>query len=94
MTADIITIGDELLIGQITDTNSKWIAEKINLLGFKIRQITSVADEKDHIINVVVKTVRELACYILIGSVVGYPAMLFERYWQIKVPSVPSDNIA
>jgi len=49
MKADIITIGDELLIGQITDTNSQWIAEQLNLIGFEIRQITSVSDEKEHI---------------------------------------------
>ncbi|NPA44259.1 MAG: competence/damage-inducible protein A [Chlorobi bacterium] len=49
MKADIITIGDELLIGQITDTNSQWIAEQLNLIGFEIRQITSVSDDKKHI---------------------------------------------
>jgi nicotinamide-nucleotide amidase len=51
MKADIITIGDEILIGQITDTNSKWIAEQINLIGFNIRQITSVGDDKIQIMN-------------------------------------------
>lgn len=52
MNADIITIGDEILIGQITDTNSQFIAERLNIAGFKIRQITSVADDKKHIISV------------------------------------------
>ncbi len=52
MKADIITIGDEILIGQITDTNSQWIAEQLNLAGFEIRQITTVADDKQHIMNV------------------------------------------
>ncbi|MCF6365193.1 MAG: competence/damage-inducible protein A [Bacteroidales bacterium] len=46
MKADIITIGDEILIGQITDTNSQWIAEQLNLVGFEIRQITTVGDDK------------------------------------------------
>ncbi|NOZ34385.1 MAG: competence/damage-inducible protein A [Chlorobi bacterium] len=52
MKADIIAIGDEILIGQITDTNSQFIAERLNLSGFEIRQITSVADDKNHIITV------------------------------------------
>ncbi len=52
MKADIITIGDEILIGQITDTNSQYIAEKLNSAGFEIRQITSVADKKEQIINI------------------------------------------
>lgn len=42
MLAEIITIGDEILIGQIIDTNSAWIAKEFNTLGIKIHQITSV----------------------------------------------------
>ncbi|MCX6227777.1 MAG: molybdopterin-binding protein, partial [Bacteroidia bacterium] len=50
MDADIITIGDEILIGQIVDTNSAWIAQKLNAEGINIRQITSISDHPDHII--------------------------------------------
>ena len=46
MQADIITIGDEILIGQIVDTNSRWIANQLEEAGVKVRQITSVSDEK------------------------------------------------
>lgn len=49
MLAEIITIGDEILIGQIIDTNSAWIAKEFNTLGIKIHQITSVSDEASHI---------------------------------------------
>ena len=52
MNADIITIGDEILIGQITDTNSQWIAENLNSAGFNIRQITSVGDDKKKIFDI------------------------------------------
>lgn len=51
MTAEIITIGDEILIGQIIDSNSAWMAEKLNLAGIKVYQITSVSDDETHIIN-------------------------------------------
>ena len=50
MLAEIITIGDELLIGQVVDTNSAWMAEKLNENGIELYQITSVHDDRDHII--------------------------------------------
>lgn len=50
MRAEIITIGDELLIGQVVDTNSAWIAEKLNEYGIELYQITSVHDSREHII--------------------------------------------
>ena len=49
--AEIITIGDELLIGQVVDTNSAWIAQQLNLIGISVNQITSVSDDEAHIIN-------------------------------------------
>jgi len=46
---EIITIGDEILIGQIVDTNSAWMAVELNKSGFEIAQITSVHDQADQI---------------------------------------------
>jgi len=51
MLVEIITIGDEILIGQVVDTNSAWLAEQLNLLGIKVKQITSVSDNEEHIIT-------------------------------------------
>lgn len=45
MQAEIITIGDEILIGQIIDTNSAWIAQQLNAIGIRVKQISSVADD-------------------------------------------------
>ena len=50
MRAEIITIGDELLIGQVVDTNSAWMAQKLNEQGIELYQITSVHDDREHII--------------------------------------------
>ena len=50
MRAEIITIGDELLIGQVVDTNSAWMAEKLNEQGIELYQITSVHDDRAHIV--------------------------------------------
>ena len=46
---EIITIGDEILIGQIVDTNSAWMAKELNKVGFELAQITSVHDKAEHI---------------------------------------------
>jgi len=51
MRAEIITIGDEILIGQIVDTNSAFIAKELNKIGIEIHQITSVHDDKHHILQ-------------------------------------------
>lgn len=51
MQAEIITIGDELLIGQVIDTNSAFIAKQLNKIGVSVYQITSVQDDKDHILQ-------------------------------------------
>ena len=50
-TASICTIGDEILIGQITDTNSAHISRALNSLGIKVTQMLSIGDDHDAIIN-------------------------------------------
>lgn len=51
MLAEIITIGDEILIGQIVDTNSAWMATELNKIGLSVKQITSVSDDREHILK-------------------------------------------
>jgi len=51
MLAEIITIGDEILIGQIIDTNSAWMAARLNETGVRVKQITSVSDSREHILE-------------------------------------------
>jgi len=51
MRAEIITIGDELLIGQVIDTNSAWMAESLNGIGIGVIQITSVPDREPAIVQ-------------------------------------------
>lgn len=53
MKAEIITIGDEILIGQIIDTNSAWIANELNLIGIDVVRKTSVSDNKNEIIKAI-----------------------------------------
>ncbi|MBL0329193.1 MAG: competence/damage-inducible protein A [Bacteroidetes bacterium] len=48
---EIITIGDEILIGQIVDTNSAFIAQLLNMNGMSVKQISSVSDDREHILK-------------------------------------------
>lgn len=70
MKAEIITIGDEILIGQIVDTNSAWMAQQLNLAGIKVKQITSVSDDRQHILDSL-KQASERADIILITGGLG-----------------------
>jgi nicotinamide-nucleotide amidase len=49
--ASVITIGDELLIGQVVDTNSAWIAQELNKAGIWMRRRVAVGDDQDEIFN-------------------------------------------
>ena len=48
---EVVTIGDEILIGQIVDTNSAWMATELNKCGFELVQITSIHDDEKHIVD-------------------------------------------
>src|SRR6478672_10800808 len=52
ITACIITIGDELLIGQTIDTNSSWMAQQLNALGIDVRRRIAIGDTRDAIMSV------------------------------------------
>ncbi len=68
MNAEIITIGDEILIGQITDTNSKWIAEELNKIGVSVYQITSIQDDRLHILKALKEAQSNANIVILTGG--------------------------
>lgn len=70
MKAEIITIGDELLIGQVIDTNSAWIAGKLNEAGIAVMQITSISDQREHILSAL-KEARNRAEVILVTGGIG-----------------------
>ncbi|WP_026898311.1 competence/damage-inducible protein A [Daejeonella oryzae] len=70
MLAEIITIGDEILIGQIVDTNSAWMAQKLNQAGIRVKQITSVSDAREHILDAL-KLAASRADVILITGGLG-----------------------
>ncbi|WP_422090618.1 competence/damage-inducible protein A [Tenacibaculum ovolyticum] len=68
MNAEIITIGDEILIGQIVDTNSQWIGQELNKIGVSVYQISSIQDEKQHILNALKEAENRADIVILTGG--------------------------
>ena len=68
MLAEIITIGDEILIGQIVDTNSAFIAKELNKIGVSVYQITSVQDERKHILKALAEAENRAQVIIVTGG--------------------------
>ncbi len=68
MQATIITIGDEILIGQIVDSNSAFIAQELNKIGIAVKQIVSIQDDAKHITQAVANAERESDIVILTGG--------------------------
>jgi len=68
MKAEIITIGDEILIGQIIDTNSAYIAQELNKIGVSVYQITSVHDDKTHILEAFQAAEKNVDIVIITGG--------------------------
>lgn len=68
MKAHIVTIGDEILIGQILDSNSKWLAELLNLSSIKVQQITSISDDPKHIKDTLKTSLGKYDLVIMTGG--------------------------
>lgn len=68
MLAEIITIGDEILIGQIIDTNSGFISKELDKIGVKVYQITSVQDDRDHILKAFEEAKNRVDLVVITGG--------------------------
>jgi nicotinamide-nucleotide amidase len=68
MIAEIITIGDEILIGQVVDTNSAWIAESLNSVGISVGQITSISDSAGQIKQTLDEAAKRAQLILITGG--------------------------
>ena len=68
MKAAIITIGDEILIGQIVDTNSGFIAKSLDKIGIDIHEIISISDNKKHILETFAKLQNQVDLVLITGG--------------------------
>ncbi|MEN5087601.1 competence/damage-inducible protein A [Sphingobacterium faecium] len=68
MKAQIITIGDEILIGQIVDTNSAWIATQLHANNISVSQIISISDQEDAILNALSNSQNQVDLVLITGG--------------------------
>ncbi len=68
MQAHIITIGDEILIGQIIDTNSAFLAKELDKIGIEVGQISSISDDKQHILDAMAFAKKEADVVLITGG--------------------------
>jgi nicotinamide-nucleotide amidase len=68
MNAEIITIGDEILIGQVIDTNSAFLATELNKLGISVVQITSVPDTREGIVKALDAAISRAGLILITGG--------------------------
>ncbi|MGL5730146.1 MAG: competence/damage-inducible protein A [Bacteroidales bacterium] len=69
MKVEVITIGDELLIGQVVDTNSAWIGKELNNIGLELYRITSVQDNREDILRVLNEAYMRSDLILLTGGI-------------------------
>ena len=68
MNAVLITVGDEILIGQIVDTNSAWMAQQLNLQGIKVQAIYSVSDDREDILDAIHRGFSQADLILMTGG--------------------------
>ena len=68
MKATIVTIGDEILIGQIVDTNSGFIAKSLDRIGVEIHEMISISDDKNHILHTLEKLQNKVDLVLITGG--------------------------
>lgn len=68
MKATIVTIGDEILIGQIVDTNSGFIAKSLDKIGVEINEMISISDDKKHILDTFSKLQNTVDLVVITGG--------------------------
>jgi len=68
MRAELIIIGDELLIGQVLDTNSSWICTQLNEIGVQVKQISTITDDADEIIHALTLATSRAEVILMTGG--------------------------
>ncbi|WP_347223407.1 competence/damage-inducible protein A [Bacteroides congonensis] len=68
MFAEIITIGDELLIGQVIDTNSAWMGQELNKIGIEVLRVVSVRDREEEILEAIDNAMERVNIVLVTGG--------------------------
>lgn len=68
MNIEIINIGDELLIGQVVNTNASFMAKELNIVGLNVNRITTIADDAQEIESSVLSALNNSDCVLITGG--------------------------
>src|SRR6187551_3135053 len=68
ITAELLTIGDEILYGQIVDTNSQWMSVELSNAGIRVIRKTSVGDQEDEILNAFAEAEKRADIILITGG--------------------------
>lgn len=68
MFAEIIIVGDEILIGQTIDTNTGWLAEQLHRIGVRLREVHTISDQREAILRAVDKSMVDAELTIITGG--------------------------
>lgn len=68
MTASILIVGDEILIGQVTDTNSGWMAQQLTAIGISVVRILTVTDQQQDIVNALNLAIHDTDLILMTGG--------------------------
>ena len=95
MLAEIITVGDELLLGQTIDTNSAWMGEKLALAGIAVERITTLSDEPAALVAALDLALESKGLVLITG---GLGPTVDDRTKQVlstyfKAPLVQNDEV-
>lgn len=86
MFAEIITIGDELLIGQVVDTNSAWMGQELNKIGIEVLRIVSIRDREKEILEAIDNAMERVNIVLVIRRTRTYQ----RRYHQTNFMQILS----
>ena len=65
---EAITVGDELLIGQVVDTNSAWMGQELNKIGIEVLRIVSIRDREEEIMEAVDNAMKRVNIVLVTGG--------------------------
>ncbi len=66
--AEILSIGDEILIGQITNTNAQWMAQQLNLIGISVTRLTTVGDNREDMLSALAEAQTRATVILITGG--------------------------
>ena len=65
--AKIITIGDELLLGQVINTNASWLGEQLNFNGFQLESVLTIGDGEKEILDAVIRKFKDYKAFEIVN---------------------------